>query len=1154
MRKLVHNLVRNRFLLVGFLAFVCCVSVGAQNSDPPPAPVSEAAPAPESATADPRIASLEAARPRLLDADGKPTDEQALARLDEAISRLRALPQIQEQARAFADEADGAPAQIASLQAELDAPAPAPESFLPPADADLPTLEGAQRLIDEKLAAVRARLDTIGRQRVDRAARADAIPAELAAALARLDDATDRLASLGPPPADGANGASVQRLMAQADLDHARATIDRLEAERRLIKAVAPRRDLRVRLAEREAGTLERARELLSRRVAVARERDAARQQTQARRAAADVPPELEPLSQTALKLGAENASLIERLNAVEADLAATRAQQQQVADRDAQVRARATGAQGSSQIGLLLQRAQESLPNADRLQTEATRLNREAGSLDDRAYELEILLSDLPDSTTAVRKRLRDDLNISDPTEAQVTAAASLFDLQRQAARELQQTIAGPGRLITQVQELAAAKSDLAVRVDLLADFVSARILWVRSDPPVTRVPVRSALGGLAVFFRAEAWRELWSTARARPATLGAAAVLGPLLVAALLYARAGARRRLRAINERVRTAASDRLRYTVGAVFLLAVPAAFLPLLLTAASSFFASLVPPDRPLPTWLGAGLARTALPLFVGAYLVNLCRTNSVGQIHFRWPQASTAHVVRHLRWFVPVIAGITFIIAGARASGGADALALVRFVAPGALLTAAAFFAILLRPNGPLLAPALSGALWHGWRILWPVLYAAIVGAFVTLAVLSLLGWSFTVRTLAGALFQTAIVIALLVLVRSIVLRWLALERRRMALEQYRKTLENLKREREKNAAAEGGAAPEEAMVAPPEPVAEIDLGSIQRQTRQLLNLGLWAAGIALTIPIWQSVFPAVARIDDIRLLPFTATESTSALRESGRYILSLADVLGALVIAVVGVIAVRNIPTMLDGFVLSRTKLDIGARYALTTISRYALVAAVALMFLSSVGFTGRSLGWAIAGLSVGLGLGLQEFVGNFVAGLSLLFERTVRPGDWITVGGVEGIVKSLSIRATVLTDFDRRDVIIPNRSLISETVVNYTRSDATGRAIIKVGVAYGSDTRLVERLLTEAIKLHPLVEDAILTFDTFGDNALNFTARIYLRDITQRLAVINEIHHRVAASFREHKIEISFPQRDLHIRDGQLEVRVTDSRQSGG
>lgn len=1115
-----------------------------------PTTTSTTAPPTAAPEADPRVAALEAARVPLQAAEGKPADEAALAPINEAIARLRALPQLRDQTASFIKEAEAAPAQITAFQAELDAPAPAPETFLPPADAALSALEEAQRSLEDRLNVVRTRLDAIGRQRVEQAARGEAIPAELAAALARLDEADDRLGPLSAT--NGPNGATTdavttQRLVVEADRDQSRALIDKLEAERRFLKEIAPRRELRSKLAEREAANLERARDLLAARVAAARAQDAARQQSQTRRAASDVPVALEPLRKAALALSAENTTLVARLNAVEAELASTRALAQQVAERDTQIRARAAMAQGGAQIGVLLQRAKETLPEASRLRTEAYRLNNEAASLDDNAFELETRLDDLPTTDAGILAYLRSVLNIAEPTDEQVAAARTLLELQRQAARDLQQTIVGPDRLVAQLQELAAVKSDLAVRVELLSELVNARILWVRSDPAINRVAWRSALHGFDILADPVRWSQLWQVARAQGSLLLATAIAAPLLFILTYMMSAAARRRLRAINERVKAASSDRLLLTVGATALLGVRAGVIPILLYAASLFFDALMPPDRPLAIWFATGLRAATLPIFVGMYLILFCRPHGVGQTHFRWPQNSIAFVSRHLRWFVPILAAVAFVASGARASGGIDALSLIRFIGPAALLVTAAFFAILLRPSGAMMRQVLANAMWSGWRYVWPILYFAIVGAFVALAVLHLLGWTFSVRVLTQRLFDTAIVIAVLVLVRAIVLRWLAIERRRIAFDQYRKKLENLAKEREREA-AQAAAGEEHAMVAPPEPPPEIELGSIQRQTRQLLNLGLWAVGVMLVIPIWQEVFPAAARIDEIRLLPISANdgETMEALSAAGRHVLSLADLLTALIIGFVGAAAIRNVPPLLDGFVLSRTSLDIGARYATVTIARYILVATVVLMFLSSLGFSGKSLGWAIAGLSVGLGLGLQEFVGNFAAGLALLFERTVRPGDWITVGAYEGIVKSLSIRATVLTDFDRRDVVIPNRTLISEIVVNFTRTDSTGRAIIKVGVAYGSDTRLVEQLLSDTVKSHALVEDALVTFDNFGDNSLNFTIRTYLKDISQRLAVVNEVHHRVADVFRRHNIEISFPQRDLHIRDGALEVRL--------
>jgi potassium efflux system protein len=1125
---------------------------GGQPSEP--APTSSAAP-PAAPDADPRIAALEAARAGYAEAEGKPADEESLARIKEAIARLRAIPQLREQAGSLSAEAEGAAAQIAAFQAELETPGPDAEALVPGPDSDIAALEAAQAGLDGKLQAVRARLDAIGRQRVEQTARGEAIPAELAAALARLDEADDRLGPLAASPPNGAPGSGTgatqtQRLIFEADRDHAQAMIDKLEAERRFLKAIGPRRDLRTKIAEREAAALERARELLATRIASVREREAARQQSHARRAASDVPIQLEPLRKAALALSEENTGMVARLNAVEAELASTRTLAQQVADRDAQIRARAASAQGGSQIGLLLQRAKETLPDEARLRSEAARLDRESASLDDRAFELETQADDLPSTPDGVRAYLLSELNIPDPTNEQISSAQSLFELQRQANRELQLLIAGPDKLMAQVQELAAAKSELAVRVELLLEFVNARILWVRSDPAINRVPWRSALHGFDALIDTNRWTQLWAAARSRGTELIIASVAAPAMLVTVIVASGIARRRVRAINERVRHSASDGLRLTILAVALLAVRAGAIPALMVGGSWLLGFLVPSDRQLSTWLSVGLERAALPVFAGSLLILLCRQGGVGQSHFRWSSASVAFVAFHLRWFVPLVTLVAFVVSGARASGGIDANSLLRFVGPIALLISAAFFGVLLRPSGSLMQPVISNAMWGGWRYLWPVLYFLIVGSFVSLAGLHLLGWTFSVRVLTGQLFDTAIVAASLVLVRAIVLRWLAIERRRLAFEQYRKKLELLAKEQEKQAQA----GEENAMVAPPDPPPEIELGSIQRQTRQLLNLGLWAAGLMLVIPIWQEAFPAAARIDEFRLLPISVAggETTAALRDSGRYVLSAADLLTALIVGFVGIAAIRNVPPLIDGFVLSRSKLDLGARYAVTTIARYLLVSAVALMFLSALGFSGKSLGWAVAGLSVGMGLGLQEFVGNFVAGISLLFERTVRPGDWVTVGGVEGIVKSLSIRATVLTDFDRRDVVIPNRTLISEIVVNYTRTDITGRAIIKIGVAYGSDTRLVEQLLSETVKGHPLVEDALITFDSFGDSALNFTVRIYLKDVSQRLAAVNEIHHQVAAVFRRSGIEISFPQRDLHVRDGALEVRLVHAEAS--
>jgi len=199
----------------------------------------------------------------------------------------------------------------------------------------------------------------------------------------------------------------------------------------------------------------------------------------------------------------------------------------------------------------------------------------------------------------------------------------------------------------------------------------------------------------------------------------------------------------------------------------------------------------------------------------------------------------------------------------------------------------------------------------------------------------------------------------------------------------------------------------------------------------------------------------------------------------------------------------------------------------------------------VAGVEFTNLAI---IAGaLSVGIGFGLQNIVNNFVSGLILLVERPIRTGDWIMVGSTEGYVKKISIRSTQIQTFDRADVIVPNSELISGQVTNWMLSDPWGRVRVPVGVAYGSDTARVMEILLDVANKHPLVitnypgvGQPRALFRAFGDSSLDFELRCFIRDVDKRLATISDLNLAIDAAFREAGIEIPFPQRDLHFRNG--------------
>jgi len=695
----------------------------------------------------------------------------------------------------------------------------------------------------------------------------------------------------------------------------------------------------------------------------------------------------------------------------------------------------------------------------------------------------------------------------------------------------------------IDQLAKIKAAELELLNQTVQLHALLNERLLWLPSSAPLGWAWIEQVAEGVSWLAAPSRWID---TGRELGARLTAVPLLSltVLIACALLWgARRRMRRQLDLVAEAIGRPTTDGYLWTPRALLTTMMLSLHWPLLL-GYPGWLLSTAPDASEFAACVGNGLLAAAFVVFVLRFLQLLCVKNGLFAAHFEWGARATQVLGRSLGWFVLAAAPVAFIMGMIEVSKQQvyrDGLGRLIFLIGS---VAIALFAVrVLSPHKGIFAERLSraGALWLTRGIWYPLLWGAplLLGAF------AVTGYYDSASQLQSRGVLTVAICVLGLIAYGVAMREVLVARRRLEMQRA------YERREKARAAAANRQASEATGDATPQALdaSEIDVASISQQTRALVRM-IALVGLAIGLwLVWKQLLPALGVLDNVAL--WTQTIATDA----GTKIVpvTVSNLLLALGVAVITFIASHNLPGLLEMTLLQRLSIESGTRYAITALSRYSIIAVGLLVAFNRIGADWSQMQWIIAALGVGVGFGLQEIVANFVSGLIILFERPVRVGDTVTIGDLSGTVSRIQIRATSITDWDNREILVPNKSLITEKVMNWTLTDSVTRLLVQVGIAYGSDTLVAQKAMLDVVKANPMVLETpqpTVFFLGFGDSSLNYEVRAFVALPAHRLPVLHDLHVGIEQALRQQGIGIPFPQRDLHMKFADL----ADAAQTAG
>lgn len=739
--------------------------------------------------------------------------------------------------------------------------------------------------------------------------------------------------------------------------------------------------------------------------------------------------------------------------------------------------------------------------------------------------YQYETEQDDLADP-----RQLREQLLAGEEVTLDRSQLAVLDNLLKARRQLLTRLNDASDTLIQEQTRLKLLYSRQNSKIDEIRELSASHLFWLPDVRPFTPQVILGIPAALALAFNPNNWLQLpRAIAENNPLTLTMAG-LGLLVLAWSWFKLAGHLVRFcEHVAPRIGKVTQDKFSLTSRLLLRTLIASLPFPAMVLMVRGLLEGVW--QYPFAVAVGRGLGEIWFLLLALMMARHLTLEKGILIHHFRWSKERVQRVWGQFRTLLLVLIPSFFVQGMANSyqeHAFYDSLGRLAFII-GALWLLL-FFARLNRERLPLTwgqSDMSKPHLLHHfiWNSLMLAPLLAVIG--------SLFGYFYTSRTLLRQLELSLLMGLGALLVYYLARRWMLIQRRRLAFERAKSKRAEILAQRDDPNSDLSSEIPDVVEEA------ELDLDTISAQSLGLVRTLLMLGFTMLLLVQWSDLNSAFSFLSNIEVWQVSnkigGIEQLSAI--------TLQDLMMTAFIFILTVVTARNLPGLMELTLLQHLSLSPGTGFALTTVSKYLVILIGALTGFSMLGIDWSKTQWLVAALSVGLGFGLQEIFANFVSGLIILFEKPIRLGDTVTIRDLTGTVTKIKTRATTIVDWDRKEIIVPNKAFITEQFINWSLSDAITRVKLRIRIGLTRDPKLVQRILEESIQASTLVLESP-TPEVFlvelTDSALIYEIRLYVNNMDHRMPITHEVHSLVLDKLQQQGLTLPHQQIDIHLTRG--------------